>query len=103
MYTVGTGVARDLVQAHMWINLAAANLAPGENRDTAVEIRDIVERLMSPVQIAEAERLAQEWQSNAKNADAFIFSFLILAFLVTIVWKTNPRPGIRVSWRRRER
>ena len=98
MYESGWGVPQDYVLAHMWFSLATA-----QGDEFAGEDRDEVAKEMTPEQIAEAERLAQEWQSNAKNADAFIFSFLILAFLVTIVWKTNPRPGIRVSWRRRER
>ncbi len=46
----------------MWYNLAAARLPPGEGRDMAVSNRDQIEKLMTPEQIAEAQRLASEWK-----------------------------------------
>ncbi len=61
MYYKGQGVPQDYVQAHMWFNLAAAGLPPGEYHDNAAEIRDLVAKLMTPAQIAEAQRLAREW------------------------------------------
>ena len=56
MYFEGRGKLRDYVQAHMWFILAAA-----QGDEKAVEDREIVAGLMSPNQIAEAERLAREW------------------------------------------
>ncbi len=62
MYDHGQGVARDQVKGLMWYNLAAARLPPGEDRDTAVRNRDLVEKQKTPEQIAEAQRLAREWK-----------------------------------------
>jgi TPR repeat protein len=57
MYMDGLGVAQDYVLAHMWFNLAAAQKHEGAAR----QLRSIA-RLMTADQIAEAQRLAQEWQ-----------------------------------------
>ncbi len=62
MYQSSRGVPQDYVQAHMWYNLAAARLPPGEDRDMAVSNRDQIEKLMTPAQVAEAQRLASEWK-----------------------------------------
>ncbi len=61
MYGTGQGVPQDYVQAHMWFNLAAAGSPAGEVRDKAAMIRNTVAKLMTPAQIAEAQRLAREW------------------------------------------
>jgi hypothetical protein len=61
MYIKGQGVSENYIQAHKWLNLAAAS-SSGEIRDTAVTNRDIVAKLMTPAQIAEAQRLAREWK-----------------------------------------
>ncbi len=58
----GLGVPQDYVQAHMWFNLAASRFPPGEDRDRAVEGRDIVEKMMTQAQISEAQKLAREWK-----------------------------------------
>ena len=60
MYATGAGVPQDYVQAQMWLNLAASRLT-GEAREDAVGFRDRVAGLMNPAQIAEAQRLAREW------------------------------------------
>jgi len=60
MYDDGQGVPQDYVEAHMWYNLAASGLPPGEDR---AKNRDIVAKLMTPAQIAEAQRLASEWMA----------------------------------------
>ena len=61
MYETGRGVRRRFyVQAHMWFNLAAAR-ATGGQRERAVEARDRVAGQMLPHEIAEAQRLAREW------------------------------------------
>ena len=62
MYGNGRGVPQDDVQAHMWFNLAASR-STGEDRETAVRNRDIVAGRMDPTQIAEAQRLAREWDA----------------------------------------
>jgi TPR repeat protein len=61
MYMNGQGVPQDLVQAHMWFNLAAA----GGYAD-AQKSRDSVAAKMTPAQIAEAQRLASEWRLKGK-------------------------------------
>ncbi len=64
----GWGGPQDYIQAHMWFNLAAANLPTGEEfRDRAVEARNNVEELMTPEQIAEAQRLAREWKPKKEG------------------------------------
>jgi hypothetical protein len=62
MYEIGHGIPQDYVLAHMWFNLAAAQMSPGKARDDAAKSRDRVAARMSPVQIAEAQRLAREWK-----------------------------------------
>ena len=62
-YATGQGVPQDYVQAHMWFNLAASRLPAGEPHDTAVEARDKIASALSPEQIAEAQRLAREWDA----------------------------------------
>ncbi len=66
MYVNGQGVAQKYVQAHLWFSLAASRLPPGENRNIAVQDRDAVEKLMTPAQVAEAQRLAREWKPKAQ-------------------------------------
>ena len=62
MYETGAGVPQDSVEAHMWANLAAAQ-SSGEDRDRWVKNRDINAAKMTAEQIAEAQRLALEWDA----------------------------------------
>jgi len=55
MYVKGQGVTQNYLLAHMWLNLAAAQGEAGALAD-----RDQLARMMTPAQIAEAQRLAQE-------------------------------------------
>ncbi len=55
IYVKGQGVAQNYVFAHMWLNLAAA-----QGDAAALSKRDQLARMMTPAQIAEAQRLAQE-------------------------------------------
>jgi TPR repeat protein len=57
MYKNGLGVPQDYVQAHMWFSLAATGGDQG-----AAESGDTVAGLMTPLQIAEAQKLAREWK-----------------------------------------
>ena len=57
MYDNGQGVAQDYVQAHMWFDLAASRFV-----GDAVKDRDRAAATMTPAQVAEAQRLAREWQ-----------------------------------------
>ena len=66
-YYNGEGVPEDAVQAHMWVTLAASRLT-GEDRDQAVGSRDMTANLMTPEQLAEAQRLAREWdEAHPRN------------------------------------
>ena len=58
MYDEGRGVPQSNVLAHMWNNLAAADGLEG-----AAANRELVAELMTPEQIAEAQRLAREWDA----------------------------------------
>jgi TPR repeat protein len=64
MYDVGRGVLQDYVKAHKWYNLAASHYATWEADISASAARDR-DRLavkMTPAQIAEAQKMAREWQ-----------------------------------------
>src|SRR6266436_4656999 len=64
MYERGQSVLQDFVQAHKWFNLAVARFSASERekREQAVRNRDRVAMKMTAAQIAEAQRLAREWQ-----------------------------------------
>ena len=47
---------QDFIQAHKWFNIAGANKDEDGHKN-----REAVERLMTPDQITEAQRLAREW------------------------------------------
>ncbi len=61
MYFKGQGVARDLAQAHMWFDLAAAQLPPGANRNRARTNRDRVAKDLNTAQMAISQRTARLW------------------------------------------
>ena len=75
MYDTGRGVPQDYVEAHMWRNLAAAR-ATGEDKKKFEDGRDDLAKSMTPAQVTEAQKRAQEWteafavrhtaQANAK-------------------------------------
>ena len=59
-YGIGEGVPEDYVESHKWLNLAASR-ASAEKQKQFVETRDGVAQLMTPAQLAEAQKLAREW------------------------------------------
>ena len=61
MYGNGRGVPQDYIQAHAWYNLAASNLTD-DDRERAAKNRDAIAEKMPPEQIAEAQRLADDWK-----------------------------------------
>lgn len=61
MYFKGQGVKRDPAQAHMWFDLAAAQLPPGANRNRARTNRDKMAKDLNPGQIAISQRTARLW------------------------------------------
>ncbi|MGQ0675228.1 MAG: tetratricopeptide repeat protein [Rhodospirillales bacterium] len=68
VYEYGRGVRRDLVQSHMWYNLAAANFAIGWDRADAFVSRDRVAGLLTPAQLADAQKRAQDWKPTPQQA-----------------------------------
>ncbi len=65
LYANGLGVERDDVQAHMWFNLAASQTRGHKTRRRLMRKRNRVAARLTPEQLAEAQRLAQEWQPKA--------------------------------------
>jgi TPR repeat protein len=59
IYEFGLSVPQDIVQAHMWFWLAAA-----QGNKKAQKARDMVAEDMTPDQIAEAQRMASEWMAK---------------------------------------
>ncbi len=63
MYGTGNGVPKDYVEAHKWYNLAAAAHASAESQKAWARVRDSLEKEMTPQQVADAQKLAREWQA----------------------------------------
>jgi TPR repeat protein len=59
MYDKGYGVSQDYVQAYMWYNIASVN-----GLELAGKDRDGVAQLMTPGQIAAAQKLARDWMEE---------------------------------------
>jgi len=62
MYANGRGVPQDYIQAHKWLNLAATH-----GDADAIAARDSIVKLMSPVEVAETQKLAREWKSRQRE------------------------------------
>lgn len=56
MYATGEGVIKNMTYAHMWVNFADTQGLG----DTASEYKNELEKQMTPSQIEEAEKLAEE-------------------------------------------
>ncbi len=61
LYHHGQGVPQNDVRAYMWYDLAAP-YSTGDVQKDAAKNRDEVARRMTPAQITEAQRLAQQCQ-----------------------------------------
>jgi TPR repeat protein len=64
LYYKGWGVPKDYVRASMWFSVEAANPKPKVDSQLAVMNRDMSDSYMTPAQIAESRRLAQECQAR---------------------------------------
>ncbi len=62
MYHKGVGVSQNDVIAYMWWNLAAAHC-----NELGKAGRDALEKVMTPAQIAEAQKLSTEWKPKASK------------------------------------
>jgi hypothetical protein len=69
-YELGLGVPQDYIEAHKWYNLAAA-AAARKGIQGGFEMhskdRDRLEQKMTPAQVAEAQRLARQWDAAASK------------------------------------
>lgn len=65
MYETGSGVIKNFVLAHMWYNLSSAAQETEEDKRRARTNRDRIEKIMTPQQVAQAQALADEWQSKS--------------------------------------
>lgn len=59
MYFYGEGVSRNFVLAYAWLNLSAA-----QGDDYSKETRDELEKRLTPVERAEGQRKASEWNKG---------------------------------------
>jgi TPR repeat protein len=62
MYVAGQVVPQNYVLAHVWFNLASA-----QGDQEAATGREIIARLMTPAQIAEAQKLARGWNPTIQS------------------------------------
>ncbi len=65
MYRAGLGLPQDYILAHMWYNLAVANSELDQERKLWAKNLDATAKKMTADQIAEAQRLAREWEYRA--------------------------------------
>ena len=65
MYATGQGVPENYVLAHMWLNLARA-----QGQAKAKALLDMLIPRMTKAQIAEAQRMATEWQEKHSSSTA---------------------------------
>jgi uncharacterized protein len=63
MHELGNGVPQDYVLAYMWFTLVASH----GTRPYAMRGRDRVAQQMTPEQIAQAQKLAQEWKPKPQQ------------------------------------
>ena len=56
MYAKGQGMLQDYTKAHMWFNLGAS-----QGHKLAQKNRDILAGIMTPAQIADAQKMARDW------------------------------------------
>ena len=59
LYAEGKAGNQNFIQAHKWFNIAKAK----EDEDGR-KFKEILEKLMTPDQIAEAQKLAKEWMER---------------------------------------
>jgi uncharacterized protein len=73
-YLFGKTAPQDYVQAHKWLNLAVSRFSASESAasEQAAKLRDLVAGMMTPAQIAEAQKLAREWQPAGSDLGAYL-------------------------------
>ena len=74
MYSKGQGVPKNYVEAYKWYSIAASRLPAlhvMHRHLEAVKAHDLAANLITPAQIAEAQRLASRWKPNATPPSGF--------------------------------
>jgi TPR repeat protein len=66
LYFTGVGVPRDPVEAWKWLTLSAEDLT-GKGRDIALKNRTVIEREMTPAQLADARKRVAAWFKRYKK------------------------------------
>ena len=66
LYLAGKGVPQDFAKAHMWFEIATANLPPGEAQGRARRLRDLTAGKLSPEKYKRAHKLALGWLKKFK-------------------------------------
>jgi len=61
MYAIGHGVPQDYVLAYKWFSLGAKH-SQGREIEEAVRNRNVIKKMMTPAQVAEAQKPAREWR-----------------------------------------
>ncbi len=69
MYGTGDGVRRNYIEAYKWFSIAATRMSASDsfNHDKAIRNRDALVAGMSADQIAEAQKLAEEWKPSVQR------------------------------------
>ncbi len=63
----GQGVARDDVQAYMWLDLAARGIVTqADGTNSASRQRDALAKRMTETEVGEARRLGDAWEPTAE-------------------------------------
>ena len=67
-YASAEGVQKDYVQAYKWLSLVSSNpAAKSEQANEAASFRDELADEMTATQIAEAQKLAREWEPKTER------------------------------------
>jgi len=63
----GAGVPRDYVEAYMWLDLAATRFSGPATGEEAAKKRDSIASMMSPAELAKAQRRVREWKPKKER------------------------------------
>jgi TPR repeat protein len=76
-YLYGEGVPKDYVEAYEWVNLASAHQSPDDDPRLGGSVKKMlsnIESMMTPEQIAEAQRLSREFKPRQAPESGASFS-----------------------------
>lgn len=61
LYFIAQGVNQDYIEAYFWLNLSAAGLPPGRERDLVITRRGYVQEQLSPDELHDVQQRCAEW------------------------------------------